>query len=90
MDLEAESVWVTPKRNGMQIEPIDLRARIEQVRLDFDTRLAEVLLGRPDLSQDEIGKQFRVSRNVIRRVMKEFNINARKRGPKPAQRVLNA
>ena len=74
----------------MQIEPIDLRARIEQVRLDFDTRLAEVLLGRPDLSQDEIGKQFRVSRNVIRRVMKEFNINARKRGPKPAQRVLNA
>jgi transposase len=74
----------------MQIEPTDLRARIEQVRLDFDTRLAEVLLGRPGLSQDEIGKQFRVSRNVIRRVMKEFNINARKRGPKPAQRVLNA
>jgi hypothetical protein len=31
-----------------------------------------------------------VSRNVILRVMKEFNINARKRGPKPAQRVLNA
>lgn len=74
----------------MQIEPIDLRARIEQVRLNFDTRLAEVLLDRPDLSQDEIGKQFRVSRNVIRRVMKEFHINARKRGPKPAQRVLNA
>lgn len=74
----------------MQIEPIDLRARIEQVRLNFDTRLAEVLLERPDLSQDEIGKQFRVSRNVIRRVMKQFNINARKRGPKPAQRVLNA
>ncbi len=74
----------------MQIEPIDLRARIEQVRLNFDTRLAEVLLQRPDLSQDEIGKQFRVSRNVIRRVMKQFNINARKRGPKPAQRVLNA
>jgi transposase len=74
----------------MQIEPTDLRARIEQVRLDFDTRLAEVLLGRPGLSQDEIGKQFRVSRNVIRRVMKEFNINARKRGPKPAQHVLNA
>jgi predicted DNA-binding protein (UPF0251 family) len=74
----------------MQIEPIDLRARIEQVRLDFDTRLAEVLLDRPDLSQGEIGKRFRVSRNVIRRVMKQFNINARKRGPKPAQRVLNA
>jgi DNA-binding GntR family transcriptional regulator len=66
----------------MQIESIDLRARIEQVRLRFDARLAEVLLGRPDLSQDEIGKQFGVSHNVIRRVMKQFNISARKRGPK--------
>lgn len=74
----------------MQIEPIDLRARIEQVRLSFDTRLAEVLLGRPDLSQEQIGKQFRVSQNVIRRVMKQFNINTRRRGPKPAQRALNA
>jgi DNA-binding GntR family transcriptional regulator len=74
----------------MQIEPIDLRARIEQVRLSFDTRLAEVLLDRPDLSQDAIGRQFGVSRNVIRRVMKQFNINTRKRGPKPVQRVLNA
>ena len=42
----------------MQIESIDLRARIEQVRLRFDARLAEVLLDRPDLSEDEIGKQF--------------------------------
>jgi transcription initiation factor IIE alpha subunit len=74
----------------LKIEPIDLRARIEQVRLRFDTRLADVLLGRPDLSQDEIAKQFGVSQNVIRRVMKQFNIGARKRGPKSAQRVLNA
>lgn len=73
----------------MKIEPINLRARIERVRLRFDTRLAEVLLGRPDLSQDEIGKQFGVSQNVIRRVMKQFNIGARKRGPKPGQRVLD-
>jgi transcription initiation factor IIE alpha subunit len=73
----------------MQIEPIDLRARIEQVRLGFDTRLAEVLLGRPDLSQDEIAKQFGVSQNVIRRVMKQFNISARKRGPKRRQQMLS-
>jgi DNA-binding GntR family transcriptional regulator len=73
----------------MQIESIDLRARIEQVRLRFDARLAEVLLGRPDLSQDEIGKQFGVSHNVIRRVMKQFNISARKRGPKRRQQELS-
>jgi DNA-binding GntR family transcriptional regulator len=73
----------------MKIEPINLRARIEQVRLRFDARLAEVLLGRPDLSQDEIGKQFGVSQNVIRRVMKQFNISPRKRGPKPGLGVLN-
>ncbi|MFZ0958749.1 MAG: hypothetical protein WAN60_20590 [Candidatus Sulfotelmatobacter sp.] len=73
----------------MQIEPIDLRARIEQVRLSFDTRLAEALRGRPDLSQDEIGKQFGVSQNVIRRVMKQFNISARKRGPKRRQQLLS-
>lgn len=73
----------------MQIEPIDLRARIEQVRLSFDTRLAEVLLGRPDLSHAEIGKQFGISQNVIRRVMKQFNISARKRGPKRRQQMLS-
>jgi transcription initiation factor IIE alpha subunit len=73
----------------MKIEPINLRARIEQVRLSFDTRLAEILLSRPDLSRDEIGKQFGVSQSVIRRVMKQFNMNARRRGPKRAESVLN-
>lgn len=66
----------------MKIEPINLRARIERVRFRFDTRLAEALLERPDLSQAEIGKQFGISQNVIRRVIKQFNISARKRGPK--------
>jgi transposase-like protein len=59
-----------------------LRARIERIRLRFDTRVAEALLERPDLSQAEIGKQFGISQNVIRRVIKQFNISARKRGPK--------
>jgi hypothetical protein len=70
----------------MQIEPINLRARIERVRLRFDTRVAETLLGRPDLSQAEIGKQFGISQNVIRRVIKQFKISARKRGPKSGPR----
>jgi len=66
----------------IKIEPINLRARIERIRLGFDTRVAEALLERPDLSQAEIGKQFGISQNVIRRVIKQFNISARKRGPK--------
>jgi predicted DNA-binding protein (UPF0251 family) len=83
----------TPKKNEMQIEPINLRARIERVRLCFDTRVAEALVERPDLSQAEIRKQFGISQNVIRRVIKQFNLSARKRGPKhgpkPANPVLN-
>jgi hypothetical protein len=67
----------------MQIEQINLRARIEQIRFRFDTELAGVLAGRPDLSQAQIGKEFGISQTVIRRVMKQFNIGARKRGPKP-------
>ena len=99
MDLKARigiahtKVSPTPKKNEMQIEPINLRARIERVRLCFDTRVAEALLDRPDLSQAEIGKQFGISQNVIRRVIKQFNLSARKRGPKrgpkPANPVLN-
>ena len=97
MDLKARigiahtKVSPTPKKNEMQIEPIkiepiNLRARIARVRLCFDTRVAEALLDRPDLSQAEIGKQFGISQNVIRRVIKQFNISARKRGPKPGPR----
>jgi|SRR5580698_1775885 len=99
MDLKARigiahtKVSPTPKKNEMQIEPINLRARIERVRLCFDTRVAEALVERPDLSQAEIRKQFGISQNVIRRVIKQFNLSARKRGPKhgpkPANPVLN-
>jgi hypothetical protein len=93
MDLKARisiahtKVSPTPKKNEMQIEPIkiepiNLRARIERVRVRFDTQVAEALVERPDLSQAEIGRQFGISQNVIRRVKKQFNISARKRGPK--------
>ena len=99
MDLKARigiahtKVSPTPKKNEMQIEPINLRARIEWVRVRFDTQVAEALVERPDLSQAEIGRQFGISQNVIRRVIKQFNLSARKRGPKhgpkPANPVLN-
>ena len=104
MDLKARigiahtKVSPAPKKNEMQIEPIkiepiNLRARIERVRLRFDTQVAEALVERPDLSQAEIRKQFGISQNVIRRVIKQFNLSARKRGPKhgpkPANPVLN-
>jgi len=67
----------------MQIEQMNPRDRIEQVRLSFDTQLAQVLVGRPDLSYAHIQKEFGISENVIRRVMKQFNLAARRRGPKP-------
>jgi uncharacterized protein YerC len=67
---------------GMQIS---LKDTLKTARLDFDSRLAKVLVGRPDLSYTKIEKEFGISETVIRRVMKLFNIGARKRGPKPKQ-----
>jgi uncharacterized protein YerC len=64
---------------------ISLQDTIKTARLQFDTRLAEVLIGRPDLSYTQIEKEFGISETVIRRVMERFNIGARKRGPKPKQ-----
>jgi hypothetical protein len=73
----------------MQIERMNLKDRIGQVRLTVDSQLAEILVGRPDLSQAQIGKEFGISQKVIRRVMKQFNSRARRRGPKPTQQVPN-
>ena len=73
----------------MQIEQVNLREKLEQARLSFDTELAEVLVGRPDLSQAQIKREFGISDTVIRRVMKQFNIGARKRGPKCTQQVAS-
>ena len=62
---------------------ISLKDTLKTARLQFDTRLAEVLIGRPDLPYDQIEREFGISETVIRRVMNQFNIGARKRGPKP-------
>lgn len=69
----------------MQIEQINLRDRIAQVRLSFDAQLAEILVARPDLSYTHIQKQFGISHKVVRRVVRQFNVGARKRGPKTGQ-----
>lgn len=74
----------------VQIEPINLKERLVQSRLSFDTQLAAALVGRPELSYLEVGREFGVSYNVIRRVRKQFNIGSRKRGPKPKQLVTGA
>ena len=55
---------------------------MDQARLSFDTELAEVLLGRPDLSHSQIKKEFGIGEKVIRGVIKQFNIGVRNRGPK--------
>lgn len=62
---------------------LSLKNTLKTVRLSFDARLAEVLIARPDLPYAQIQKEFGISETVIRRVMKQFSIGARKRGPKP-------
>jgi hypothetical protein len=64
---------------------ISLKDTLKTARLSFDARLAEVLIARPDLSYAEIEKDFGIRETVIRRVMKQFSIGARKRGPKPGK-----
>lgn len=60
-----------------------LKETVKAARLNFDAKLAEVLVSRSDLTYSQIEKQFGISETVIRRVMKQFNLAARKRGPKP-------
>jgi hypothetical protein len=62
---------------------MSFNATLKTARLNFDTKLAEVLIARPDLSYTEIEKDFGISETVIRRVTKQFAIPPRKRGPKP-------
>jgi uncharacterized protein YerC len=69
---------------------ISLKNTLKTARLSFDAQLAEVLIARPDLTYTEIEKDFGVSETVIRRVMKQFNIGARKRGPKPKSVQMQA
>jgi hypothetical protein len=64
---------------------ISLKDTLKTARLDFDNQLAKVLIARPDLSYTDIGQEFGISETVIRRVMKQFAICARKRGPKPGK-----
>lgn len=70
-----------------RLKRINLKDRLNQVRLRFDIRLANVLVRRPDLTYVQIKKEFGTSETVIRRVTKQFNIGPRKRGPKPGLHV---
>jgi uncharacterized protein YerC len=64
---------------------MSLKDTLKRARLEFDTRLAEVLIGRLDLPYHEIEREFGISETVICRVRKQFSIGERKRGPKPGQ-----
>ena len=73
----------------MPIEHVNLKESLYQVRLSFDTQLAEVLQKRPDLTQAQIKQEFGVSDSVIRRVMKQFNISPRRGGGRKPTRQLS-
>jgi hypothetical protein len=66
---------------------MSMNAKLKTARRNFDTSLAEVLSARPDLTHREIEKEFGVSETVIRRVIKQFAIPPRKRGPKAKEAI---
>jgi hypothetical protein len=72
----------------MQFQPINLREKYDQVRLRFDHQLAATLIARTDLSHAQIGRRFGISQKIVRRVVKQFNIGPRRRGPKPMQESI--
>ena|ERR1039458_9996949 len=56
----------------MQIEQINLRDKLDRARLSFDTQLAEVLVGRPDVGYaQEFEETHRLSIDFGQ--MKQFN-----------------
>lgn len=63
---------------------------MERAYLGFEILLAEVLIGRPDLSHARIQREFGISQKVIRRVIRQFNIGTRERGPKPGNQLRRA
>jgi hypothetical protein len=73
----------------MPLEQVNLREEYDRARLRFDNQLASALIAQTDLSHAEIAQQFVISQKVVRRVIKQFHIDARKRGPKPKPQMLN-
>lgn len=71
------------EKTEMPIAPINLREKYDLARLSFDHEVASALIARTDLSHAQIAQAFGISQNVVRRVVKQFNIGARRRGPKP-------
>jgi hypothetical protein len=69
----------------MQFQPINLREKYDQARLRFDHQLAAMLIARTDLSHAQTGRKLGISQKMVRRVVKQFNIGPRRRGPKPMQ-----
>jgi hypothetical protein len=66
----------------MPFQAVNLREKYDHARRHFDHQLAAMLTARTDLSHAQIGQRFGVGDKVIRRVVKQFDIAARKRGPK--------
>ncbi|MGO8795020.1 MAG: winged helix-turn-helix transcriptional regulator [Candidatus Sulfotelmatobacter sp.] len=67
----------------MPLKQVNLRERLDRARRRFDLQLGRVLQRHPELSYAQIRKRFGISENVIRRIIKQFQLGRRKRGPKP-------
>ena len=60
---------------------IALKDSMKQARAVKEQEILSILIERPDLSYEAIGKMFGVSEWPIKQIVKKYNLN-RKRGPK--------
>ncbi len=74
----------------MPFQAINLRLKHDHVRRHFDRQVAAILISRTDLTHAQIALEFGIGEKVVRRVMKQFSIAARKRGPKPGTLKLSS
>jgi hypothetical protein len=62
----------------MQIKRIKFRDRLQRIRR-FDTRLAKVLVRRPDLTYVQIETEFGISEKASKRHRRDRNLDAQTR-----------
>ena len=68
--------------------PQTLKETIRAAQLKFDLEVRDMVVSRPDLSYQDIGRLFGVSCDVVQRVVNQFGLKGKRRtGPKMTKQV---
>ena len=67
--------------------PQTLKEAIRTAQSKFDLEVRDMIVSRPDLPYQDIGRVFGASYDVVQRVAKDFGLK-RKTGPKPGKQVF--